>query len=305
DEIPVLELPTDYSRPMLQSFEGASVSFVLPAKGTAALKNIARESGATLFMMLLALFNILLSKLSGLEDNIVGTPVAGRRHDDLQKIIGMFVNTLAIRSYPTGNETLREFLSELKEGVLEAFENQEYQLEDLVEKVSLQRCTSRNPLFDVMFNLLNHWEETAEWAGGPEPDSIEPSYEHGKSTAKFDLTLNAVEKDEKIFFSFNYCTKLYKPGTIERFIRYFKKIADGVIKNEDIRISHLEIISEGERKRLLLDFNDTEAQYPRDKTIHQLFEEQAIKSPDSVAVVAESRSPGLTSITYRQLNEEA
>ncbi|MCP4214354.1 MAG: non-ribosomal peptide synthetase, partial [bacterium] len=302
-ELPVLDIPTDYSRPAIQDFEGADVSFALSQGESPALKRIAREADATIYMVILAIYTILLSKLSGREDIIVGTPIAARRHADIQNIIGMFINTLAIRNYPCGNKTFKEFLTELKENVLQAFEHQEYQFEELVEKISLPRDTGRNPLFDVMFNLLNHWEETAEWAEGPDP--VESSYKHGKSTAKFDLTLNAAEKDEKIFFNFNYGTKLYKAGTIERFIGYFKKLVGGVIKNQDIRISHLEIISEEERKRLLLDFNDTVAQYPRDKTIHQLFEEQAIKSPDSVAVVAESRSPGLTSITYRQLNEEA
>ncbi|MCP4218963.1 MAG: amino acid adenylation domain-containing protein, partial [bacterium] len=310
DELPVLELPTDYSRPMLQSFEGASVSFVLPAKGTAALMNIARESGATLFMMLLALFNILLSKLSGLEDIIVGTPIAGRRHADLQEIIGMFVNTLALRNSPAGDKTFRRFLSELKESVLQAFENQEYQLEDLVERVSPQRDTGRNPLFDVMFNLLNLRGGNEAIHRPDEANSNEPPYGHGKATAKFDLTLTVLKTRETLLFNFNYSTKLFRAHTIERFIGYLKKIISGIIDTQSIRISDLDIISEDEKKRLLVDFNDTYTGYPKNKTIHQLFEEQVKKMPDRIALTGKSflpvnRDANCCSLTYRELDRKS
>ncbi|MCP4150805.1 MAG: hypothetical protein GY757_23870, partial [bacterium] len=154
-ELPILNLPTDYPRPENQTFEGDKLSFGLNKNETHSLKKVAKENDITLYMTILSIFTILLSKLSGQEDIIVGTPTAGRRHADLESIIGMFVNTLAIRNYPEGTKTITEYLGEVKENTLQAFENQEYQFEELVDKLSLKRDTGRNPLFDVMFNLLN------------------------------------------------------------------------------------------------------------------------------------------------------
>ncbi|MCP4215459.1 MAG: AMP-binding protein, partial [bacterium] len=155
DELPVLELPTDYPRPVIQSFEGKRVSFVLTQEETRSLNAAANENEATLYMTVLAIFTILLSRLGGREDIIVGAPTAGRRHADLDNIIGMFVNTLAMRNYPEGEKTVGAFLGEVRENTLNVFENQEYQFEDLVDKLSLRRDTGRNPIFDVMFNMLN------------------------------------------------------------------------------------------------------------------------------------------------------
>ncbi|HLP58794.1 MAG TPA: condensation domain-containing protein, partial [Candidatus Deferrimicrobium sp.] len=154
-EIPVLELPADYARPAVYSFEGNKINFEINKETAGALKTLALETGTTLYMLLLALYTIFLSKLSNREDIVVGTPVAGRRHDDLEKIIGMFVNTLATRNYPAGEKMFRDFLAEVKEKTLKAFENQEYPYEDLVEKVTAIRDVSRNPLFDTMFVLQN------------------------------------------------------------------------------------------------------------------------------------------------------
>ncbi|MCP5102597.1 MAG: hypothetical protein GY950_04420, partial [bacterium] len=150
-EIPLLNLPVDYARPVVQSFEGKIAHFELTPVLTAALKKLAREENATLFMVLAAVFNILPAKLSGQEDIVVGIPAAGRLHPDLEDIIGMFVNTLALRNHPTGDKNFKEFLRELKTNTLKAFENQEYQFEDLVELLKVKRDAGRNPLFDIMF----------------------------------------------------------------------------------------------------------------------------------------------------------
>jgi NRPS condensation-like uncharacterized protein len=136
-QVPVLNLPTDYERPLMQSFEGASVSFVLNQKETRALKDTARENQVTLYMIILAMFNVFLSKLSGQEDIIVGTPIAGRRHADLKNIVGMFLNTLAIRNYPNGDKSFKQLLGQVKQRTLEAYENQEYPFEDLVDNISI------------------------------------------------------------------------------------------------------------------------------------------------------------------------
>ncbi|NIO87322.1 MAG: hypothetical protein GTN53_42475, partial [Candidatus Aminicenantes bacterium] len=177
---------------------------------------------ATLYMSLLAVYTILLYKLAGQEDIIVGTPIAARRHADLEAIIGMFVNTLAIRNYPSPEKTFHCYLKEVKERALAAFENQEYQFEDLVGKVSVRRDTSRNPIFDVMLNLLNQEDYSGEIPG--KADREEDKYEHQTGTSKFDLNLTAVDLGKHLFFTLEYSTSLFKPGTIERFTGYFRKI---------------------------------------------------------------------------------
>ncbi|MCP4156886.1 MAG: hypothetical protein GY757_54745, partial [bacterium] len=200
-ELPVLNLPTDYSRPVMQSFEGNRISFILIKDETHRLKERAKENETTLYMIILSIFTILLSKLSGLQDIIVGTPTAGRRHAGLEKIIGIFVNTLPMRNQPDGEKTIEEYLREVKKNTLEAFENQEYQFEDLVEGLSVRRDTGRNPIFDVMFNLLNQTEYQKQNISTTPTTST-------TSTSKFDLSLNGLETGETLYLYFEYSTKL-------------------------------------------------------------------------------------------------
>jgi len=320
-EIPVLNIPTDYLRPVEQSFEGDSVNFEISTEETRALNAVALQGGATLFMVLVAVFNILLSKLSGQEEIIIGTPIAGRRHTDLEKIIGMFVNTLSLRNYPAGNRTFRELLGDVKERLLTVFENQEYPFEELVDKLSVNRDIGRNPLFDIMFILQNMDTGSADQDQEPEFETGRPvqpdfpqEYENIVQTAKFDLTLSAMERGRGLFLSFQYCTKLFKKETVERFIDYFKKIVSIAVNEPGIRLSEIEIIREEEKSRLLFDFNDTEADYPKDKTLHRLFEEQVERSPDRIALVGAapddfptiSVQPARTvCLTYRELNDRS
>ncbi len=154
-EIPILNMPTDYARPTVMSFKGVLVEFALDKIVTARLNELCNENNVTLYMLLLATYTILLSKYSGQEDIIVGSPIAGRFNPDLENIIGMFVNTLALRNYPKGEIVFTDFLAEVRENALKAYENQDYQFESLVEKLELKRDMSRNPLFDTMFVLQN------------------------------------------------------------------------------------------------------------------------------------------------------
>ncbi|HLP58599.1 MAG TPA: amino acid adenylation domain-containing protein [Candidatus Deferrimicrobium sp.] len=287
EEIPVLVLPTDYQRPNVQSFEGRSKHFHIDDSETGALKDLALKEGATLFMVLLSLFNVLLAKLSNQEDIPVGTPIAGRRHADLEDVIGMFVNTLVLRAQPFGESSFREFLHQLKKITLEAFENQDYPFEELVEHVQINRDVSRNPLFDVLFVLQNMGANpNAERVAGEELKGLQMStFAYENKTSKFDLTLSAMEGEERLIFRLEYCTRLFKESTIERFINYFKRIASDVIANPAQKIFAVEIITEEERRKILNEFNDTEREYPGNKTIHQLFEEQVEKSPDHIALV--------------------
>ncbi|HLP45176.1 MAG TPA: amino acid adenylation domain-containing protein [Candidatus Kapabacteria bacterium] len=306
-EIPVLSIPTDYPRPLMQSFAGNKINFEIPAAETGLLHDLALRIGATLFMVLAAVLNILLAKLSGQEDIVIGTPVAGRRHADLEKIIGIFVNTLALRNYPVGENTFPGFLDLLKNRTLEAFENQEYPFDDLVEKVSISRDMGRNPLFDVLFVLQNIIDVPAEAVF--EKRMVED--ENITRTVKFDLEITAWEAGQELKFVFGYGTKLFKKETIEQCITYFKRIVSIVVKDLGIRIKDIDLISEEEKKQILSGFNDTAAEYPEDKTIHRLFAEQASKTPGHIALVGAgsqtcpARNDCPVWITYRQLDKQS
>ncbi|MGE5341679.1 MAG: amino acid adenylation domain-containing protein, partial [Candidatus Omnitrophota bacterium] len=218
DEIPVLELPTDYPRPVLQSFEGGTVEFGFSSGETAALKRLATELGVTPYMLILSVLTILLSRLSGQDDIVVGTAIAGRRHADLEQIIGMFVNTLALRNFPRGAMDYKEFLEELKSHTWGAYDHPDYPFEDLVDQLSVTRDIGRNPVFDVMYNFLSREDRVIKTDRGP------VELNHRKGTSKFDLTLTALDYGDRLFFTFDYCTKLFVSKTIDRFISYFKRL---------------------------------------------------------------------------------
>jgi amino acid adenylation domain-containing protein len=314
-EIPVLNLPTDYSRPVVQSFEGSTLNFEINEKETRALNEMARREGVTLFMLLLSLYHIFLSKLTNQEDIVVGTPTAGRRHADLQSIIGMFVNTLALRNRTFGEERFTDFLSEVKEKTLQAFENQEYQFEDLVEKAAAERDLSRNPLFDVMFILQNIFDPSGNTAEiEMEGMKLKP-FPYEDNTAKFDFSLTAVEVDEQLYCSLEYCTKLFKRETMVRFINYFKNIMSLAVENPGIKISDMGLITEEEKQQLFYEFNLTEAAYPAEKTLQQLFAEQVERTPDNIALAGGGHGvdeyptghpmTGKQQLTYRELSKES
>jgi len=297
-ELPVLRLPIDFPRPLVQNFEGNNLDFQLEEKEVLRLKELASESGSTLYIVLLALFNIILFKLSGQEDIVVGSPVAGRSHADLQQIIGMFVNSLVIRNYPSGEKTVAAFIQEVKNSALMAFENQDYPFEDLVEKLAIVRDTGRNPVFDVMFALQNLAEQ------GKELDRN--TYGYKCRVAKFDIILFALETGENLVLSLEYCTRLFKEDTVERFIGYFKNIVTSIVENPRRRISDVEMLTEEEKRRLLVEFNDTVYLYPGDKTLHELFAEQVAQNPDHIALVGTAPALcGCPILTYRKLNEKS
>ncbi len=295
EEIPVLNLPTDYQRPAVQSYEGDSIQFKINKKLTNKLRQVAKATGSTMYMVLLSTFNILLSKYSGQEDIVVGSPIAGRPHADLENIIGMFINTLAMRNYPSGEKTFKEFLMEVKENALGAYENQDYQFEELVEKLNVTRDFSRNPVFDVMLILQNM--DMSEVI--VEDIKISP-YKSENKISKFDMTVIAEELGDNISIAIQYCTKLFNKATIQKMYKHLENIMRVITKNTDIKLSELEILTKKERQEILIDFNNTKADYPKDKTIHQLFEEQAERTPESIAVVYEGDN-----LTYKELNERA
>ena len=291
-KVPVLNMPADYSRPTVQSFEGDSLVVPVDSQLTGRLNALALKTGSTLYIILLAAYNILLSKYTGQEDIIVGSPIAGRSHADMENIVGVFINTLAMRNYPVAEKTFEDFVIEVKENSLKAFENQDYQFELLVEKLNIKRELSRNPLFDTVFVMQNTGSKKIDIEG-----LTFTRFEFESNVSKFDLTLNIEEIDDWLSFDAEYSTKLFKKKTIERLIGHYINILNIITENPEIKIADIDMLSESEERQILFEFNNPKAAYPADKTIHQLFEEQAERHPDNTAVVF-----GDKCLTYGQLN---
>jgi amino acid adenylation domain-containing protein len=298
---PVLCLPYDHARPEIQGFSGNACRFPLTAGETAALRALARSENATLFMILLAAYYVLLFRLSGQEDIVVGTPAAGRRHEALEHIIGMFVNTLPLRHYPAADQSFRYFLGEVREKAIHAFENQEYPFEELVEKATISRDTGRNPLFDAVFTF-----QQVEKHRLRDADLVFKPRAFAYKIAKFDLVLNARQEGEGLWFDLEYSLKLFREITVLRFMAYFTAIIHEIVTEPARKIGEIEILSANEKRQLLLDFNNTRKGYPRNETIQRLFEQQVAGTPDFTAAVGPTLdSEAVTTITYRELAERA
>lgn len=241
-EIPLLNLPTDYPRLDEPMFEGDVVQFNLDAYYTSKLNEISSRKGATLYSLLLSAFNILLFKYSGQEDIIIGSPVAGRLNSELENVVGMFVNTLALRNYPTSEKRFEDFLKEVASHTLQALEHQEYSFEMLVDKLQLRKNVNRHPLFDVMFAFENVdavWAEIGDF-------EIKP-YEYTNRTSKFDLELKVTEQDGQLRFIFEYSTGLFRKETIERMAEHFVKIIDTIIEDITIPIEEIDLVTMKEK----------------------------------------------------------
>ncbi len=296
-ELPVLNLPTDFPRPAIQSFAGDRLTFSLGENITQPLRRLLEQTGVTLFMTLLAVLNILLSRYTGQEDIIVGTTIAGREHIDLQNIVGLFIETLVLRNSPVGNKSFREFLQEVKTNTLNAFENGAYPFRELMRQVGDAVDVSRNPLFNVMFIVQNV---------DMDPIKIEgltfTPVDFQRMVSKVDFTLEVFENETEIRFDLEYCTALFREETIERLALHFTNILGEVVNRPGVLLSKIDILDGRERDKLLEEFNGRDYEKPEGVylKVHQLFEKQAKLTPGHIAVVyKENRS------TYRELNEKA
>ncbi|WP_169713530.1 non-ribosomal peptide synthetase [Paludifilum halophilum] len=295
-ELPVLELPTDYSRPQVQDFSGERIFFRIDRETTLALKETMQQTGTiTLYMALLAAYNVLLYKYTNQTDIIVGTPVVGRSNADVSSMMGMFVNTLGMRMEPHGEKTIFQFVKEVKDQVLKAVENQDYPFEELVEKLNIDRDLSRNPLFNTMFSVQNVGDLTSLQMEGLTVKPVELPV----SVAKFDLTFMGKEKENEIEFYLEYSTALFKRETVERLARHFVQVVKEMAHHPQKTLAEVEILTEAEKKQILVEWNETNRAFPQ-KPIHILFEEQVEKTPDHIAIVIEEEK-----MTYRELNERA
>ncbi|WP_276203580.1 non-ribosomal peptide synthetase [Paenibacillus fonticola] len=292
---PVLDLQLDYLRPQTQSFKGHCINGMLTAKQKTAVDNLCRKTGTTAYMVLLSTLMVLLGKYSRQEDIVIGSPISGRTHKDTEQMVGMFVNTLAMRGYPKGDKKVLDFLKEVRESALKAYENQEYPFEELVESVEVRRDLSRNPLFDVMFVLQNNEQANLEMNG------FKMTYIDSEHTvAKFDLSLSISETEDGYAMTWEYCTDLLKLESVERMMKHFSRLVDELTANPEGTISELSVVDEEEQRLVIETFNDTAAEYPREKTVVGLFEEQVQQTPDHIAVVFEDEQ-----MSYTMLNEKA
>jgi acyl carrier protein len=233
-ELPVLKMPYDYPRPQVQSYEGDYIDFSLTVEQSREIYQLVTGSGATLYMVMLAIFTILLSRYSDQEDIVIGTSIAGRLHADLENLIGFFINTLPMRNFPIGEKGFMEFLAEVKSNALEAYENQDYQFDELVSRLGIKRDLNRTPLFSAHFTMQNivKPELTVEYLG----DLAFKPYEFNEKTTQFDIIIHGFESDDTISFKLRYCTKLFKRETIEAFVAYFKEIVAIIVNNKDIKL---------------------------------------------------------------------
>src|SRR5215208_2026766 len=291
----VLELPTDRARPAVQSYEGAAETFNLTMEFSAELNDLARREGVTLFMTLLAAFQLLLSRYNGQEDIFVGIPIAGRTRSQMEKLIGLFLNTLVLRTDLSGNPSFRELLQRVKEICLAAYAHQDVPFDKLVQELQPERSLSHQPLFQVLFSLENTPREQLLL------DGLEVSrFKHPTESAKYDLTLALAETAQGISGVFGYSTDLFTAETVQRMARNFETLIHGIVAAPDSRLSDLPLLGEAERRQLLVDWNQTQASYSSDCCIHQLFEAQVERERNSIALIHRQQQIG-----YGELNRLA
>jgi len=290
-----LQLPTDRPRPALQSFRGERQSIELSEELAQGLKALSRSEGVTLFMTLLAAFQTLLHRYTGQNDVVVGSPIAGRNRAEMKGLIGLFVNTVILRTNVSGNQTFQELLARVRDTALEAYTHQDLPFEKLVEELQPKRSLSHSPLFQVMFVLQNAPSEALKFGGlSVSPVSVD------SETAEFDLFLSMSESTQGIKASLEYNTDLFDAATIDRMLGHFRVLLKGIVDHPEVPIGTLLLLTEAERHQLVSEWNDTKTDYPKNKSIHQLFEEQAERTPDATAVIFEDQK-----LSYRELNQQA
>ncbi len=292
---PSLELPTDRVRPAVQTFHGSKEIVLFPHEVLEGVKRLSRTEGATFFITLLAAFNAFLSRYSGQQDLVVGTASAGRRHVAMEKVIGFFVNTLALRTDVSDDPTFRELLGRVRATTLNAYANQDVPFEKLVEELNPVRDLSRSPLFQVMM-IQQNASQRFQTLG---PLSV-TAFGTVADTAKVDLLLNVSEVGDRLRCALEYNTDLYDAGTIEQMLRHFRYVLESVIRDPSRRVSEIELQSEPEQRELLERWNQTGAEYPREASLVELVDAQAARTPHQVAAVFEGQQ-----LTYGDLNQRA
>ncbi|NOK12218.1 non-ribosomal peptide synthase/polyketide synthase, partial [Corallococcus exercitus] len=290
-----LELPTDRLRPPVQSHRGAKVDVRIPSEVAHALKTLAGREGATPFMVLLAAFQVLLSRYSAQDDVSVGTPIAGRTQAETEGLIGFFVNTLVLRAHVEPRATFRQLLAQVRGTTLTAYEHQHVPFEKLVEALQPVRDTSRSPLFQVMFALQNTPTEPLQLPGlSLRPLPLEAHF------AKFDLTLSLQEVREGMVGTLEYATDLFDAATVQRMAGHFGVLVEALAQKPDTRLSDLPLLTDAERQQILIDWNPPASRTPHEPSISAMVEAQVRRTPGALAVITPERQ-----LTYREVEEKA
>lgn len=295
DDIPVLNLPTNYPRPVTHSFEGNKVQFSLDLDTTNKINNLSKSLGVTPYMLLLSIYYILLKKYTLQDDIIVGTPVVGRNIASLYHLIGMFVNSLPIRVQIDSKKTFNDFLLSVKDACLNSFKYQTYPFDELVSKLNIHRDDGRNPLFDTMFIYQNNGFRDIHFHG-----IHSKYYLPDTAISKFDLSLEAIPNEKGMDLSFEYSTKLFNHDFIQNMSIHYIQILTTILDNEKVKIADINMLPDDEKNKLLHEFNNTNCHFNNTQTIVQHFETQVKKTPKKIAIVCEKEK-----ITYQELNEKA
>jgi amino acid adenylation domain-containing protein/non-ribosomal peptide synthase protein (TIGR01720 family) len=294
-DIPSLDLPADYPRPAMPSFRGGTIDYKINRQLTAMVNEVARNHGVTLFMLLLAVVEVLLYRYSGQEEIIIGTPIAGRHHTDLEDQVGFYVNTLALRQTIDGDLSFEGFLQQVKQTTLAAYDNQMYPFDRLVDELKIARDTSRHPLFDTMVVLQDQPGQELNF------DHIKSTpIDHPYNYSKFDLTFNFLLQAGEILMQVEYNTDLFKKQRVQRLCMHLDTLLKAITLSPRQAIKSSDFLTPEEKHQLIVEFNDTEAAYPQEKTVVDLFEQEVEKSPNHIAIVSEKRQ-----LTFFHLNEQA
>jgi amino acid adenylation domain-containing protein len=292
---PLLNFPTDRPRPAVQKFAGETQTITLPASLTESLKALSRQQGATLFMTLLAAFKTLLFRYTNQKDIVVGTPIAGRNRADIESLIGFFVNTQAIRTHLSAELRFSDLLAQVRTAVLEAHARQDLPFEKLVEELQPERSLSHTPIFQVMFALQNVPMPTLELSG-----VNVTSLEGTAQTAKFDFSLSFEEKPDALAGTLEYNTGLFDALTMTRLLDHYRQLLEDVVASEQTKLGDLEMLTDDERRQLVVEWNDTETAQSTSRCVHEQFQQHAATAPDAIAAIC-----GEQTISYGELDHRA
>lgn len=292
---PVLTLPTDRLRPPIQTAKGDRLYFTIYPDVTQSLRTLSQNHGVTLFMTLLAAFSTLLYRYSGQDDIVIGSPVANRNRQEIEPLIGFFVNTLVLRTDLSENPRFSDLLKRVQQTTLAALAHQDMPFEKLVETIQPERDMSHSPLFQVMFAMQNTPTTQLNL-----PDLSVEFLELDNFTAKFDLTLFVEEQGAELKAELEYNTDLFDASTITRFISHLQNLLAGIVANPKQRVAQLPLLSDAEKRQLLIEWNDTNAPFPQNTCLSQLFEQQVARTPQAIAVEWADQQ-----LTYAELNSRA
>ncbi|HEX5126225.1 MAG TPA: condensation domain-containing protein, partial [Rhodocyclaceae bacterium] len=292
----LLELPTDFPRPALQTYKGASHWFALDETLTAGLRQIAQHNDATLYMVLLAAFDVLLARYAGQTDILVGTAIANRNRAEIENLIGVFANTLVMRNDLSGNPRFTDLVAQVREVAMGAYAHQDLPFEHLVEVLNPERSLSYSPLFQVMFILQNTPMGSLQLPGL----QVKQADTAQNQTAKCDLLFQIVEQDKRLSANLEYNTDLFRADTVARMAEHFEALVRTIVEDSARRLSELSLLSGDAYRQIVVEWNDTTKAYPREQCFHEIFEQQATRTPQAIAIASDSAS-----LTYAELNDRA